>query len=205
MGRPKLLLPCGETTVLECVIAAVRAAGVEQIVVVTGPNAVELSRLATAVGADVLPLPAETPDMRATCQFGLAYIEACYEPDANDCWLLLPADHPTVRSEVISALLCARQARSEMTIFVPTFRGRRGHPTLLSWSHVCGISALSGDQGVNAYIRQNAATTMEVDWPSDEILCDLDTPEDYARLRAGKGSETGCDVRETASDEPASA
>ena len=38
--------------------------------------------------------------------------------------------------------------------------------------------------GLNRYIREHSAQTLELDWPSDEILRDLDTPEDYRRLIA---------------------
>jgi molybdenum cofactor cytidylyltransferase len=182
MGRPKLLLRCGESTVLQCVIAAVRAAGVEEIVVTVAPAADELARLARSSGAHVVQLVQDTPDMRATCQFAVDWIEARYQPDAKDSWLLLPADHPTVRSDVILALLRARQAHDDKSIFVPTFQGRRGHPTLLGWTHAAGIRSLPADQGLNSYIRRHGDTTLEMDWPNDEILRDLDTPEDYERL-----------------------
>ena len=36
MGQPKMLLPWGETTVLETVIATYRAAGIDNILVITG-------------------------------------------------------------------------------------------------------------------------------------------------------------------------
>jgi len=182
MGRPKLLLPCGDATVLERVIAAVRTAGVENIVVVTAPRADEIAQLARAAGADVVELAHDTPDMRATCQFGLAWLEARFNPSANERWLLLPADHPTIRADVVSALLHASEQYPDKTIIVPTFTGRRGHPTLLSWVHVAGIRGLAADQGLNAYIRLQGATTLEIEWTNEEILRDLDTPEDYERL-----------------------
>jgi CTP:molybdopterin cytidylyltransferase MocA len=67
-------------------------------------------------------------------------------------------------------------------LVLTTHAGRRGHPTWLQWSHVAAIRALSPDQGLNAFIRSRTAETRELPWPSDEILRDLDTPEDYQRL-----------------------
>jgi CTP:molybdopterin cytidylyltransferase MocA len=51
MGRPKLVLPLGERTVLEHVLAALRQAAVEHILVVIGPHVAELGALAESAGA----------------------------------------------------------------------------------------------------------------------------------------------------------
>jgi molybdenum cofactor cytidylyltransferase len=185
MGRPKLLLTIGESSVLEHVLAAVRAASVADVLVVVAPDADELARVATSAGAHVLQLDHDTPDMRASCEYGMAWIETQFRPDADDAWLLLPADHPTVRPDVVRALLDAARANGDKTIIVPAHQGRRGHPTLLRWSHAASIRALPPGQGLNAFIRAHAAETMELEWPSDEILRDLDTPEDYERLLKG--------------------
>ena len=182
MGRPKLLLPVGGRSVLEHVLSAMREAGVGDVLVVVAPDAAALAQLASSAGAHVLPLAEDTPDMRATCQHGLAWIEARFQPRADDGWLLLPADHPTVRPGVVRKLLNVAAGNSEHTILVPSFQGRRGHPTWLSWSHVAAIRALPADQGLNAFIRARTLQAREVSWPSDEILRDLDTPEDYQQL-----------------------
>ena len=182
MGRPKLLLPLGGTTVLEQALSAVRSAGVETIVVVVAPEAGALAQLATASGAQVVLLAEDTPDMRTTCMYGLAFLEENFRPLQDDGWLLLPADHPTVRPDVVRAILEIARGPTDRSIVVPTHQGRRGHPTWLRWSHVAALRALPVDQGLNAFIRAHASATYEMDWPSDEILRDLDTPDDYRRL-----------------------
>jgi molybdenum cofactor cytidylyltransferase len=182
MGQPKLLLPVGERTVLEHVLAAVRDAGVADTLVVVAPDNEALARCAADAGADVLRLDEDTADMRATCERGLAWIADRFHPHDHDGWLLLPADHPTVRPDVIGALLDAACKNLECTIIVPVYQGRRGHPTWLRWSHVAAILAMPPEQGLNAFIRSHAEQTLELPWPSDDILADLDTPEDYQRL-----------------------
>ncbi len=179
MGRPKLTLPLGAKTVLEHVLSAVRSAGVLEVLVVVAPDAHELAQLAATAGAHVLQLDTDTPDMRTTSMRGLDWIAAHWQPTDDDGWLLLPADHPTVRPEVVRALLTAAK---EGAIVVPTFQGRRGHPTWLAWSHVAALREMPAEQGLNAFIRAHADATVELPWPSDEILRDLDTPADYERL-----------------------
>src|SRR5437764_15360285 len=75
MGRPKLLLPLGGRTVLERVVAAVRQGGAGATVVVIGPHVPELVPLAEAAGAIPLRLAEPTPDMRATVEHGLRWLE----------------------------------------------------------------------------------------------------------------------------------
>ncbi len=190
MGRPKLALPLGGSTILEQVVASVRSAGVQHVLVVVGPHVPELRPLAEKAGAHVLSLTEETPDMRATVEVGLRWLDDRFHPMAADHWLLVPADHPTLDSSVVGQLLAARIETAGCSILVPTFDGRRGHPTLIAWSHVAGIRALLSGQGLNVYLRRFAAETREVAVASPGILCDLDTPDDYARLQRSVDGES---------------
>jgi molybdenum cofactor cytidylyltransferase len=183
MGRPKLALPLGDRTVLERVIASLREGGVEQILVVVGPHVMQLAPLAQLAGAHVLQLAEETPDMRATVEAGLRWLEERFHPRPDDGWLLVPADHPTLDPLVIRALIRERALAPDHSIIVPTHAGRRGHPTLIDWKHVAGMRTLPAGSGLNVYLRQHAGETREVPVDSPDVLCDLDTPDDYERLR----------------------
>jgi molybdenum cofactor cytidylyltransferase len=183
MGRPKLALPLGDRTILERVVAALREAGVEQILVVVGPHVPHLAPLAQLAGAHVLQLSEETPDMRATVLAGLRWLEERYQPQPDDGWLLVPADHPTLDPLVVRTLIRERAAARDHSIIIPTHDERRGHPTLIDWKHVAGMRALPAGSGLNVYLRQRAVETLEVPVDSPDILCDLDTPDDYERLR----------------------
>jgi molybdenum cofactor cytidylyltransferase len=180
MGQPKLALPVAGKTVLEHVIAALLQAGVNPVLAVLGPHVADLAEKARGAGASVLLLPWPTADMRATIERGLDWLEEKLEPGEGDWWLLVPGDHPTLEVGVIRELLAA--APEEATIVVPTWQGRRGHPTLIGWGHVEGIRAHPAGQGINAYLRGQGAATREVPASSPSVVEDLDTPEDYERL-----------------------
>jgi molybdenum cofactor cytidylyltransferase len=182
MGRPKLALPLGDGTVLECTVSAVRRAGITETLVVVNPQGAELAALAEKADAHVLELSEDTPDMQSTVMLGLAWLEDHYLPQPTDSCLLLPADHPALNAQVIRELLHARTARPECSIFIPTHEGRRGHPTLIGWLHVAELRAWPAGLGLNRFLRQKADAVCE--WPVDapEIRLDLDTPEDYERL-----------------------
>src|SRR5262245_52670427 len=130
MGRPKLSLPPGGRTVLERVVAAVRQGGVGATVVVIGPHVPELVPLAEAAGATPLLLAEQTPDMRATVEHGLRWLEERFRPAPEERWLLLPADHPTLDAALVRQLLEARSSRTDCSLVIPTFAGRRGHPAV---------------------------------------------------------------------------
>ncbi len=183
MGRPKLSLPLGERTILEHVVAALRQAHVEHVLAVLGPHAGELGMLARAAGAHVCQLAQQTTDMRATVEQGLRWLEERFQPRPDDGWLLVPADHPALAPSVLNELEQARRGYLERSLFVPTFHGRRGHPLALTWRHVAGIRSHAADEGLNGYVRAHEADMLEVPVATESILCDLDTPEDYERLR----------------------
>jgi molybdenum cofactor cytidylyltransferase len=184
MGRPKLSLPLGNRTVLERVVAALRVGGADHVVVVIGPHVPELAALAEAAGAHVCRLAALTPDMRATVEYGLCWVEVHFRPEPADAWLLSPADHPTLDPSAVRELCDSYRRDPSHSILVPVYDGRRGHPALVAWQHIAGIRALPADRGINAYFREHATALREVAVPSAGVLCDLDTPEDYERLCA---------------------
>jgi molybdenum cofactor cytidylyltransferase len=180
MGRPKLALPLGGRTVIEHIVASLREGGVEQVVVVVGPHVPELASLAQRAGASVLALPEATPDMRTTVEKGLAWLEERHHPESDDCWLLAPADHPGFSAAVVRQLL---DEGTNHSIVVPIHNGRRGHPTSFRWHHTHGIRALGPGEGINSYLRLHADETRELPVTDSGILANLDTPEDYTRLR----------------------
>lgn len=185
MGRPKLSLPIGGRTVIEHVVAALRDGGADPVLVVVGPHVPELAPLAEAAGAEVCRLPEPTADMRATIEHGLRWLEDRRRPRSEDFWLLAPADHPALDAGVVRRLCAAATADPGRSIVVPSHAGRRGHPTLIAWRHVEGIRALPAGQGINAYLRRFESETLEVPVADPGVRADLDTPEDYDRLREG--------------------
>jgi molybdenum cofactor cytidylyltransferase len=182
MGRPKLALPLGGRTVLECVISALRQAGIEHIIVVLGPNGTALATLAESAGAHAVILSEETPDMRSTVERGLAWLEERLHPHSDDSLLLVPADHPTLQPAIVEQLLQARADHPAKSIIIPTYSGQRGHPALIAYSHVAGIRAMQPGRGLNRYLRDHPAEVLEVQTNSPQVLCDLDTPKEYEAL-----------------------
>ena len=183
MGQPKLALPLGERTILEHVIAALRQAEIEHILVLIGPHVAELAVLAESAGACVCCVQAQPSGMRGTVEHGLRWVEERFGPRPDDTWLLVPADHPALDASIVLQLESAHAAHSQFSIVLPTYRSRRGHPTLFAWKHVAAIRDWPAELGLNTYVRQHVAETLEVPVDSAGVLWDMDTPEDYEWLR----------------------
>jgi len=119
--------------------------------------------------------------MLTSIRYGLEQINKRHHPTDNDGWLLMPADHPVVSPAILTSLMQVWQ-QQQPQILIPTHAGKRGHPALFRWVWTSHIDQIPTDQGLNWLIRhhQDALTTVELPFP--EILQDLDTPDDYARL-----------------------
>jgi CTP:molybdopterin cytidylyltransferase MocA len=177
MGRPKLDLPLESTTVLAHVVAALRGGGVDVVLVVVGPHVPELVPIADAAGAETLRLAAPTADMRETVQAGLRRLDDCYHPRPDNSWFLAPGDCPTFSAATVRRL---RDVSGDGVV-VPTVDGRRGHPVRFAWRHAADVAALPPGAGIHMLVRSRPV--VEVPVGDTGVLCDVDTPADYDRLR----------------------
>ena len=80
----------------------------------------------------------------------------------------------------IDRLLSAHDHHAQ-AILVPSWRGRHGHPVLFPWPLGQEVFRLGDQEGVNLLLRRHA--NREIECSEDEFPDDLDTPEDYRRLR----------------------
>jgi molybdenum cofactor cytidylyltransferase len=179
MGRPKLLLPWKDRTVIESLLSAWQTGGVTHTVVVVRPEDDQLANLARRTGADVAVPFAAPPEMKDSVRFGLEFVAERYKPEPRDVWLLAPADMPQLSSAVIQQLLSAHDP-SDPRILMPVHEGQRGHPVLFPWSMAAETRNLPEDEGINAIHKKHGWTAVAVTEPF--IHGDLDTPEDYERL-----------------------
>ena len=189
MGRPKLLLPWGEKTVMEHVLSTWRASRIDRVIVVVHPLDRSLAELCTAGGAVVVQ-PSRLPaDMKASVLLGLQAVEGLAPRDV-DALLVAPADMPGLTPQVIDAVIGAyaasltrdRKPDQQPRIFCPRHQTRRGHPMLLPWRLADKIRELAADEGLNALLDRHEIEF--VDAGENAIADDFDTPEDYERLRA---------------------
>ncbi len=180
MGQPKLLLPFASATVIEHVIRAWQASAVSGVVIVVRSDDHDLRAVCEATSANLVI--AETPpaEMKDSVQLGLQFVEQNCSPADEDVWLLAPADMPELSPAIVDALLDAHEVRAP-AILAPMFGGKRGHPVLFPWAMALKVEELGADEGVNALLARHDFRRIACADPS--ILHDLDSPDDYQRLR----------------------
>jgi molybdenum cofactor cytidylyltransferase len=181
MGRPKLCLPWGTTTVLGQVVGTFAAAGIEDILVVTGGARAyieeEVNRLAKTFPVRAVYNPQhEHGEMLGSIQTGLAGLDS-----GTLAALIGLGDQPQVREETVLRL-CAAFFKTECPLVFPSFQGRRGHPWLAARSIWPEILALPNSTSPRQFLNANAMriTYVEAD---ESALKDLDTPEEYEAQR----------------------
>ena len=182
MGQPKLLLPLGESNVISRLLAALQHPKIVERCVIVRRDDRPLQASVEAANAWCVSPEVDPADMRQSVEFGLSEIRRRFSPDDQDGWLLVPADYPVLTAELIGLLIDAWLTRGS-TILIPRCGERRGHPVLFRWSLACEVAQIPADRGLNWLVERYSSEVDElaVDHPS--VLTDLDTVEDYERLR----------------------
>ncbi len=182
MGRPKLLLPIGQQTVIGRLLAVLDSPRIAERLVVMRQDDTDLADAVRSDNATVIQPETDPPDMRYSVEAALSVIANRHTPTANDAWLLIPADYPMVQRQTADALLDA-WSQTAAKILIPKHDGRRGHPVIFSWTLAERVPSISADRGLNTLVHEFAEHIEEVPVTDPAIRLDMDTPEDYARLQ----------------------
>jgi molybdenum cofactor cytidylyltransferase len=171
MGIEKVLLPFGESSVLERVLSTLGQFGIEERVVVLRVDLTEAITRARRLGARVVINPHPNQEMLESIRLGVAEL-----PGEIEAFFVWPADHPAVSIETLSAL--SRQAGAGRVI-LPIYKGRRGHPALIGRELRTEIGRIPANHGLRQLWRARPEVLQEVIVEDPGVLLDLDTPEDY--------------------------
>lgn len=180
MGESKQLLHVGEQTVLERTLGNVRGAGVDEIVLVLGFSAEIIRQRLPApllVGLKVVINHDFAQGMASSLREGLSAVSP-----QMDAALIVLADQPFVRPETLDRII-ERYRCSDAEIVIPLLRGSRGNPVLLNRSIFPEVMALDGDTGCRAIFGSHADGIVELDVDDAGVLLDIDSKDDYERLR----------------------
>jgi molybdenum cofactor cytidylyltransferase len=177
MGQAKLLLPLHGEPVIRLTAARVLASGIGRAVVVIGS---EGQALATALAG--LPVEVAVNDHPESGQASSIRIGIAALGPETDAALIVLGDQPALPPEIIPALVAAL-GRTGKAIVAPRYRDGRGNPVLFARVTFPELLAITGDQGARSVLERDPARVALVDF-DQEMPQDLDTPEDYDRLRS---------------------
>ena len=185
MGREKVLLPFGRSTMLETVLSKLHAGGVERVVVVVRPDLAEARARAQGAGAEIVVNPHPEGEMIGSIRLAIAAL-----PVELDAFFVWPADHPAVLESTLERLI-GRAAREKAVL--PVYGEKRGHPALIGAELRDSIGRISDQDGLRRLWRDRAEVVETVFVDDPGVLENLDDPASYerARLREATGRFSG--------------
>ena len=172
MGKPKALIPYGESTFLQHLLDVTRHPKIGVTRVVLGAGAQEIQTAAKLDPSIVVLNPQwETGQLSSICE-GLRRL-ANLETDGV---VLCPVDHPLISARLVGDLV-EQFYKSGKAIVVPTYLGRRGHPAIFSRALYGELLAAPPEKGARAVVWAHAADVLG--FPTDEegIVLNINDPE----------------------------
>lgn len=177
MGQAKMLLPWKKSTVLQTVIATVQAAGVDDILVVTGGARQQVEALVEAPARTIFNADYVQGEMLSSIQTGLA----AQKSEARAALIVL-GDQPQIEESSVRRII-EEYAQTGASIIVPSYRMRRGHPWLVARGLWTEILRMRAPETPREFLNQHQNDIHYIELDTAGILQDLDTPEDYLKSR----------------------
>lgn len=189
MGRPKALLPLTTgDTFLTRIIATLREAGVDDIVVVLGHEPEVI--VAVLDERDVSARVVINPDYEAgQLSSTIAGLDVIDRPGVVAA-LVAPVDMPLVAPATVRALL-DRYRQTGAEVVRPARGSRHGHPMVIDRSLFDVLRNADPSVGPRLVIRAHASATGDVEVDDDGAFLDIDTPEEYEQLLSGLQQRAG--------------
>ncbi|MFL5309691.1 MAG: NTP transferase domain-containing protein [Myxococcales bacterium] len=176
MGRNKLFLPLGDTSVLRRAAGTAREAGLDPVLVVLGHE----SDRALAELAGLRCTPVMNVDfargMNTSVRAGIAAV-----PDDASGAVLMLADMPFVTAAMLRVLVDKYRA-GQAPLVASTYGDVLAPPILYGRPLFGELRALDGDGCGKRVVKAHRAEAVEMAWPP-EALADLDVPDDLERVK----------------------
>ncbi|HLI57206.1 MAG TPA: nucleotidyltransferase family protein [Actinomycetota bacterium] len=179
LGQPKQLLELEGRPLLQHIVdtAASAGSGLGEVVVVLGHLAGDVaSALTLPPSARTVVNPEYATGQASSMRTGLV----AASPGSDGAVILL-GDQPGMPAAHIAAVVAAFEGGAG-PIVQASFRGTPSHPVLFARSVWAELMAVTGDKGAREVIKAHPDWVVRVDLDA-EIPPDLDTMEDYRRLR----------------------
>lgn len=178
----KPMLKLQNSTMIKMVISTLRAAGVDEIAVVTGNNADLLSEHLSPTGVTCLfNSRYATTQMFDSAKIGLDYLK-------NRCSRIffLPGDVPLFSERSLKSM-AEEMDRSCCKILMPMHDGKPGHPILIDSSAIPFLINDTGSSGLKGAIDRFPGLKRTIQLNDIGMTLDADRPEDYERLKEYAG------------------
>ena len=174
MGSCKQLLDLGGKTVMKRCLETLLSGGIQQIVVVVGPQGEDVASEAGRFKVEIAVNEDLAGDMASSVRIGRQQLAI------NVTGVIVAlCDYPLVTSDTIAHLVACHTA-APGTILIPTHCGRKGHPTLFP---TAALDELTEGVTLRDVVHREPLRIQLIEVDDPGILQDMDTPEDYHLLR----------------------
>ncbi len=180
LGRPKQLLPLAGRPLLAHTLDNAARSRLDELVVVLGHEAEAIRDQVdfAAARARVVVNDRYREGQSTSLHAGLAALSS-----ETAAALFLLGDQPLIGPAIIDAIIDA-YARTGGPIVMPAYDGQRGNPVLFDRALWSELEQIVGDQGARGVVRAHPREVVEVPMSGAHATQDIDTAEDYERLRA---------------------
>ncbi len=173
MGKPKMLLPFGEKSIIETVIKQVNNSALSQTYVVLGSDNEALSNKIQGLNTQNLLNTNYEEGMLSSVQCGLKSL-----PETTEAVMVLLGDQPMISSSVMDKMI-TRYKHTDKEILIASHQGKRGHPILIGSRYFKEILEFTSDQSLRDILENHPYDLEEMETENSEILRDIDTEQDY--------------------------
>ena len=177
MGRPKALLPFGDSTFCQHLYDLLKSSSAGEVRVVLGAQAGEIESGTGIPEKEIVINPDYEKGMLSSLQAGLVALHEA----APEAVILCPVDHPNITLTLIELIISSFRS-SGAEIVIPTRAGRRGHPVLFASSLFGDLISAPLDVGARHVVHQHPEKVLEVETDEPGVVQDIDAPEDYREL-----------------------
>ncbi len=174
MGTPKQLLLLGDKPVIRWCADSIMASGVQDLVVVVNAEGERIVEALEGLSAKVVRNDAADSQMADSVRIGVRALD-----DRVSGVLVCLSDHPLIAPETFRTVIQAHH-REPDRIIIPCHGGRRGHPALFPRTILDEV--LSGGT-LRDIIGKDERRVQQVEVNDEGVLRDMDTVEDYQRVR----------------------
>ncbi len=173
MGKPKLLLPLGDGTVLGNTVDNLLGSSVDEVIVVLGANARETKRAIADKAVKIIINPDYRQGMSTSLISGLRQLSH----RAQRVMVAL-SDQPLIDRTTYNKLI-QKSLVSDSGIVVPTHKSRRGNPIIFNICYKEELLQLEGDVGGRELLKRHPDDILEVAVDCKGIYINLNTMDDY--------------------------
>lgn len=173
----KLLLPLGGVSVIRRTCRNILASRVSELIVVTGFEHRKVARELEGLPVRICRNPDYREGMAASIRVGKTAL-----PAGASGVLILLADQPNLQPETINKFI-RRFRRGDKKIIAAELNGQIRNPALFAADFFPKLTQLRGKEGARKLLKKYHDEITAISVPAEQLI-DIDTREDYERLKA---------------------